>query len=192
MKRRFGAFFDYKANPMNQGTQRVVKLLLVACCVMSVMSCADENTVEKSFGSTEEAAVFGTAFHLSDVQTLPNIPLTNSVVLAVPHNVWLTWGPSLVSISSDNLRRLQRRWDSQLMPLDGVTTAVIDEKGRYKMEIETGEYVFCLADTNSSLNDAPKLPNVLVGCTEKLTIAPLPYALDLRFGELGVYHIEKP
>ena len=130
-----------------------LSLLLVTCQRLTSEQPPTPSTTPPP-DSVGSARVKGVVIAESDVRGQPDEPLSNQLILAIPHTGFQT-------ITDDDTppRFLSVRLETRP---EGMVTTRTDAQGRYRLSLPPGEFALCLAYPEDTSGSAP--PLLIRGC----------------------------
>ena len=132
-----------------------------------------------------KAVLFGQVFIDSDVETLPSMPASGGVVVAISGAAWRKISEQM-GFQRDSLHRAQFGFRREWLR-DIAARAAMDDGGRWVLTLDPGSYVLCLANLGGVPPDSAEYPISVHGCFPLVDVLPGKKKVDIHAGELGVY-----
>lgn len=167
---------------VNQGLRAVSVPLLAALTAMpTIATPADDGPI----------LVEGTVMYISDTPDVPDHPLEHGRILAISGAQWHALLEQLsTGLASPGSRPepavLQVALTGPALTNHVQAEAALQSGGRYAIRLQSGTYVFCLADLNPKSSGAASGQAVLYGCTDPIGNIARIRRLRLSYGEGGL------
>jgi len=162
-------------------------VLTLSCNVSNEASVASRSSEHQKPTSTSSsdsvhAVLTGTVMHRSDVVGEPDEPYSTGVVLIVPAQS----RDSLLSRSGKQQLELIYQMTDELYADFVTSSAVIDQRGRYTLQLTPGSYIVFLGNIGQSRPDPRDPPVVIYGHFITHLQPGKQHLVDMFFGEGGL------
>jgi hypothetical protein len=116
--------------------------------------------------------------------TVPDVPATMGTILAISAEKWGELAEK-VGPAAGVPQSAQFGFRQEWVDYIGGRTEV-DAEGRWSLELDPGEYVFCVGNLAGPPPDPESVPVSVLGCLAPLDVSAGQTALDIHVGDIGV------